>query len=406
MDQDITIVGAGPAGLGFARMLAGSGLSVAIVDRQSIARISAPAFDGRDIALTHQSIRILEHLGAWDRIGDTGRSAIREARVQDGTSPYTLEFAPGPDTSDVLGYIVSNHLIRKALYDEVRDLDNVTFVTDASVSDVRNNAQAATVFLDDGRALSSRLVIAADSRYSDTRRMMGIPAEMHDFGRVCIVCRANIERPHDGIAFECFHYGRTLAVLPLVGELVSVVITAPMDQRGAIMDLDQAAFDADLQLRFGDRLGRMELASERYAYPLVGVHAARFQARRFALVGDAAVGMHPVTAHGFNLGLSGAEILAGEVLSAARQEQDIGASELLRRYESRHMRKTRPMYRGTNEIVRLFTDDRLPVRLARQAVLRMSNNLPPVKRIIRNLLTEPGRPRLPRPPLPRRATNR
>ncbi|MDH4256473.1 MAG: 5-demethoxyubiquinol-8 5-hydroxylase UbiM [Gammaproteobacteria bacterium] len=406
MDQDITIVGAGPAGLGFARMLAGSGLSVAIVDRQSIARISAPAFDGRDIALTHQSIRILEHLGAWDRIGDTGRSAIREARVQDGTSPYTLEFAPGPDTSDVLGYIVSNHLIRKALYDEVRDLDNVTFVTDASVSDVRNNAQAATVFLDDGRALSSRLVIAADSRYSDTRRMMGIPAEMHDFGRVCIVCRANIERPHDGIAFECFHYGRTLAVLPLVGDLVSVVITAPMDQRGAIMDLDQAAFDADLQLRFGDRLGRMELASERYAYPLVGVHAARFQARRFALVGDAAVGMHPVTAHGFNLGLSGAEILAGEVLSAARQEQDIGASELLRRYESRHMRKTRPMYRGTNEIVRLFTDDRLPVRLARQAVLRMSNNLPPVKRIIRNLLTEPGRPRLPRPPLPRRATNR
>jgi len=288
----------------------------------------------------------------------------------------------------------------------VRDLDNVTFVTDASVSDVRNNAQAATVFLDDGRALSSRLVIAADSRYSDTRRMMGIPAEMHDFGRVCIVCRANIERPHDGIAFECFHYGRTLAVLPLVGDLVSVVITAPMDQRGAIMDLDQAAFDADLQLRFGDRLGRMELASERYAYPLVGVHAARFQARRFALVGDAAVGMHPVTAHGFNLGLSGAEILAGEVLSAARQEQDIGASELLRRYESRHMRKTRPMYRGTNEIVRLFTDDRLPVRLARQAVLRMSNNLPPVKRIIRNLLTEPGRPRLPRPPLPRRATNR
>ena len=400
MDQDIMIIGAGPAGLSFARLMADSGLTVAIVDRQSIARIAGPMFDGRDIALTHQSVRILDEIGAWDRIGPNRRSAIRAARVLDGASPYTLDFTPRRAATDVLGYLVSNHVIRSALYDEVRNLENVTFVTDASVTDVRTSDNGATVFLEDGRALTSLLVIAADSRYSETRRIVGIPAEMQDFGRVCIVCRAAIEKSHDGVAYECFHYGRTLAILPLVGNLVSVVITAPMDQRGTIMDMDEQAFNADLRARFGERLGRVELTTERFAYPLVGVHARRFRARRFALVGDAAVGMHPVTAHGYNLGLSGAEILAGAVIDASRRGADIGSDGVLARYESRHMRKTRPLYHGTNEIVRLFTDDRLPAKLARQAILRISNNVPPLKGIIRHLLTQPGRAQLPVPPLP------
>lgn len=404
MDQDITIIGAGPAGLSFARLLQGTNLAVTIVERQPITRVADPSFDGRDIALTHQSIRILKEIGAWDRIGEANRSPIREARVLTGSSPYTLDFRPGRASTDVLGYIVSNHVIRKALYDEVARLGNITFITDAIVTDVRTDDSGATVFLDDGRALNSRLVIAADSRYSETRRMMGIPADMHDFGRVCIVCRAQVEKPHGGVAFECFHYGRTLAVLPLSGNLVSVVITAPMDQRADILDQDEAAFNADLRSRFGNRLGQMQLATRRFAYPLVGVHARRFHARRFALVGDAAVGMHPVTAHGFNLGLAGAEILATEVTAASRRNADIGAAGVLSRYESRHMRKTRPLYHGTNEIVRLFTDDRLPVRIARQAALRISNHLPPVKAIIRNLLTEPGGPRLSSPP--RRVSNR
>ena len=112
--------------------MADSGLTVAIVDRQSIARIAGPMFDGRDIALTHQSVRILDEIGAWDRIGADRRSAIRAARVLDGASPYTLDFTPGRAATDVLGYLVSNHVIRSALYDEVRNLENVTFVTDAS----------------------------------------------------------------------------------------------------------------------------------------------------------------------------------------------------------------------------------------------------------------------------------
>jgi 2-polyprenyl-6-methoxyphenol hydroxylase-like FAD-dependent oxidoreductase len=154
------------------------------------------------------------------------------------------------------------------------------------------------------------------------------------------------------------------------------------------MKMDDAAFADDIRRRFDSRYGDMKLVSERFAYPLVGVHAAKFCAQRFALIGDAAVGMHPVTAHGYNLGLSGQEILAKEINNAVSQQEDIGATSLLERYQRRHMRTTKPMFHGTNEIVKFFTDDRPPARLARKIALRLANRVPPLKHVIRNKLTE------------------
>lgn len=387
MRYDIIIVGAGPAGLSFARCLADSGLEIAVIEPHSEEQLASPEFDGRDIALTHHSVRVLKQLGIWARFEAVDRPPIREARVLDGTSPYCLSFASEKNSGDVLGHIVSNHVIRKALFDEVRTLGNVRILVDLAVTSVTSDDRSASVVLSDGQTLDSALVVAADSRFSETRRMAGIPASMHDFGRVCIVARMEHDKPHDGIAFECFHYGRTLAILPLSGNQSSVVITAPMDQRDAIMEMDDKRFDHDVEQRFGNRLGSMKLISERFAYPLVGVHARRFFANRFVLIGDAAVGMHPVTAHGFNLGLSGAEILSKEIVSAKRRGQDIGAADVLKRYQTRHMRTTKPMYRGTNDVVKLFTDDRRPVKFVRQLALRLVNNFPPVKWAIQKKLT-------------------
>jgi len=388
MNYDIIIVGAGPAGLSFARSLANTELRIALIEKQSEQQLAAPEFDGRDIALTHLSVRILKELGIWARFAPDERPPIKEARVLDGTSPYCLNFDGPGDANHALGFIVSNHVIRKALFDEVQTLGNVEILTDLTVTSVATDDSEATVVLSDGGTMQARLVVAADSRFSETRRMLGISASMHDFGRVCVVCRMQHEKPHDGIAFECFHYGRTLAVLPLTNHRSSIVVTAPMDQRASIMESTDSQFSSDIQKRFDNRYGDMQLVSKRFAYPLVGVHASKFCAKRFALIGDAAVGMHPVTAHGYNLGLSGQEILANEIISAAAQQRDIGAMPLLRKYQDKHMRTTRPMFHGTNEIVKFFTDDRAPAKLARSIALRLANRIPPIKRVIQNKLTE------------------
>jgi len=402
MNYDIIIVGAGPAGLSFARSLATSGLRIALIEKQSQEQIANPEFDGRDIALTHLSVRILQELGIWSRFKADDRPPIRKAMVLDGNSPYRLAFDGDKDAIEALGYIVSNHVIRKALYDEVQTIDNVDIHPDLAVTAVATNDTGATVTLSDGQTMASKLVVAADSRFSETRRMLGIPASMHDFGRVCIVCRMEHEQHHNGVAFECFHYGQTLAVLPLTPKRSSIVITAPMHLRDSIMAMDEAEFGADICRRFDARYGEMQLIGERFAYPLVGVHAKKFCAKRFALIGDAAVGMHPVTAHGYNLGLSGQEILATEIVKAAAQQKDIGATLLLEKYQRRHMRTTLPIFHGTNELVKFFTDDRKPAKIARKIALRLANRIPPIKQVIQNKLTETSNRSSLLPPLFRR----
>ena len=388
MTYDIIIVGAGPAGLCFARSLANTGLRIALIEKQSRQQLATPKFDGRDIALTHLSVRILKELGIWARFEPDDRPPIKEARVLDGTSPYCLNFNSEKNLIGALGYIVSNHIIRKALFDEVQALDNIEIYSNLAVTSVSTNDSEASIVLSDGQIMESRLVVAADSRFSETRRMVGIPASMHDFGRVCIVCRMEHHKPHDGIAFECFHYGRTLAVLPLTSHRSSIVVTASMDRRHSIMEMDEAQFSCDIRHRFDSRYGDMKLVSKRFEYPLVGVHASKFYTKRFALIGDAAVGMHPVTAHGYNLGLSGQEILAKEIIDAAEEQKDIGATSLLQGYQRKHMQTTKPIFHGTNEIVKFFTDDRVPAKLARKVALRLADRIPLVKRVIQNKLTE------------------
>ena len=388
MKDHVTIVGAGPAGLSFARSLGNTGLQVVMIEKRPRTELSTPAFDGRDIALTHRSVKILKELGVWSRIDADAIGPIRQARVLDGTSQYFLNFDRGNESVEPLGYIISNHLIRKALYEEVETAVDVDIIADVAVTSVATNSNSAFAVLSNGETIESSLIVAADARFSETRRMMGIPTSIRDFGRVAIVCRMEHDKPHNDIAFECFHYGRTLAVLPLSGNQSSIVVTAPTNVANTVLGMTEEQFNADVQIRFENRLGKMKLVSKLHSYPLVAVHADKFVATRFALIGDAAVGMHPVTAHGFNLGLSGQDILAREIKYALSLGKDIGDSSLLSNYQSKHMRTTRPLYVGTNEIVHLFTDDRLPIKILRQVALRVINNLGPIKSIIKNRLTE------------------
>ena len=184
------------------------------------------------------------------------------------------------------------------------------------VTGIQTDAQSARLTLAGGETLSARLVVAADSRHSSTRRAMGIAADMHDYGRTMLVCNMTHERPHEETAWEWFDHGQTLALLPMNPDPVSgrprssVVLTLPHQAIQPLLGLDEAAFGLEMTRRFGGQLGDMRLVSTRHAYPLVGVWARRFVAQRFAVVGDAAVGMHPVTAHGFNLGLRSIDTLS------------------------------------------------------------------------------------------------
>ncbi len=385
---DIVVVGAGPAGLSFACSMADNDLKVLVVEKSSFKVISKPSPDGREIALTHNSLKILKKIGVWDFIEDSEVSPLKEAKVFDGESDSLLSFDTNKSSIEALGYLVPNYLIRLALFKKASQIENVTIQYDISVVDVKTNPSNANIVLSNGMVIKSKLIVAADSRFSEIRRKMGIPSMMKDFSKVMIVTRVSHENSHNQTALECFKYGYTLALLPLNGNVSSVVLTVSTDQSEVILNMDNEKFCDFASKGFQNKLGAMKQIGDRHSYPLVGVFSQKLRATRFALIGDAAVGMHPVTAHGFNLGLRSQDILSNSINKALNNGADIGSDNLLREYENKQIYLSKLMYFGTNGIVSLFTNDDAKVKKIRQLVLKFANRFPPVKSLITKHLTE------------------
>jgi len=388
MNFDIVIVGAGPSGLCFAQALTGCGLRIAIIERQHESQLAQPAFDGREIALTHHSAQLMRELGLWNRIDPDAISLLRDARVLNGPSLYAMNIDHRDSQKQELGYLVANDLIRKAAYEAVKTSPDITLLTEARITAVATDNESAYITLASGEKIKAQLLVAADSRFSETRRAMGIAATMHDFGKTMMVCVMEHSVPHHHVAWEWFDYGQTLALLPMNGMQSSVVITLPATDVQQLMAMSEADFNQAVAVRFKHRLGSMQLKSTRHAYPLVTAYASRLVAKRFALIGDAAVGMHPVTAHGFNFGLSGIDVLAHEIKTAQAHDDNIAATAMLDRYESKHRRRTRPLFIATHAIAKLYGNDSVAARMVRAASLRISNRIAPLKRAVAHMLTE------------------
>lgn len=388
MNFDVTIVGAGPVGLSFARALSDTSLNIAIIDRQTRKSLANPPEDGREIALTHLSKKILTSFGIWQEIDQNEISLIKEAKVINGASPYSLHFNHQDTSENTLGHLIPNRLVRAAAYKVAKKSKAIKIITGVGVDSFNIDANKAEIKLSNKEIIHCSLMIAADGRLSGSRRSMGIPSEVKDFGKTVIVCKMEHEKPHSNIAYECFHYGRTLAVLPMVGNYSSIVITISSDQADAIMKMKDQTFNEDIQTRFNSRLGGMMIVGKKYSYPLYASHASHFHANRFALIGDASVGMHPVTAHGFNLGLRGSKTLATVIEEALSNKLDFASVEILSKYNQKHQRSTRPLYYGTNLLVDLYNSERLTAKVLRRLALRFGNNFWPVKKLIMGQLTE------------------
>ncbi|MFA6179804.1 MAG: 5-demethoxyubiquinol-8 5-hydroxylase UbiM [Candidatus Methylopumilus sp.] len=388
MNVDVAIIGAGPAGLCLASALASSGLRIVVLERQPKAALAAPGFDGREIALTHYSAQLMRELGLWDRIDAQAISPLRDARVFNGSSLLSMDIGHADSRKSELGFLVANHLIRKAAFEQAQSMPAITLKTETQVSDIRCGKDQVTLTLADGELIQTRLLVGADSRFSETRRAMGIAADMHDFGKTMMVCVMEHDIPHQHTAWEWFDYGQTLALLPMNGMRSSVVITLPPKAIDTLMHMPEDEFNLVMAARFKHRLGNMRLASTRHAYPLVTAYANRLVGQRFALVGDAAVGMHPVTAHGFNFGLKGIATLSGEIRAAQAAGKDFAAHSLLLRYEQVHRHHTRPLFLATHAIAKLYCSDSPPARLLRASALRMGSRITPFKRAVAGFLAD------------------
>lgn len=390
---DVLIVGAGPVGLCFASALQATDLRIAIVEKKDADTLENPAFDGREITLTHTTVDRLNDIGVWAHIPADEVHRLKETKIYDGKTAKPLTFrqpkhAHGVPT-DRLGYLVSNHLIKKAALTQAKNNANITWFTRTEITSVDLNADDvignACVVTAEGQRLYAKLIVASDSRFSQMRTQFGISSDRLDFGRSALAFRISHPQSEDETAYEFFRAGQTLSVLPLTPSVTSCVITAATPK---VLALAQDADSVKQHLAdiMGNRFGEVTIDSSLHSHPLVTAHAKRFVAAKGALIGDAAVGMHPITSHGFNLGFSSAYTLANLVTEAQRKQQHIGSDALLAEYERKHLRRSRPLYHTTNTIVSLFAMDNAPAKLLRTAVIQTSGRFPRVREMLTNML--------------------
>ncbi|NQV82252.1 MAG: 2-octaprenyl-6-methoxyphenyl hydroxylase [Rhodospirillales bacterium] len=385
INTEVLIVGGGLVGATLAVALGQAGLDVAVVDTADpVANLDA-GFDGRASAIALATQRVLAGLGLWTALQPQA-APILDIRVSEGNSPFFLHYDHHETGDEAFGYMVENRNLRTALFHRLRDLEAVRVCAPASVAALDRQGHGVTATLADGRSIRARLAVAADGRASQTREGAGIKVTNWSYQQFGIVCTVAHEKCHDFVANEHFLPAGPFAILPLMGDAdrpghcSSIVWTERADLAPAIMALDDASFMVELERRFGDFLGAIEVVGPRWSYPLSLQYAHETISHRLALVGDAAHAMHPIAGQGLNMGLRDVAALAEVVLDARRLGLDIGDGAVLERYQRWRRFDNTLMLAMTDGLNRLFSNNIRPLRLARDLGLAAVNQLPPLKK--------------------------
>jgi 2-octaprenyl-6-methoxyphenol hydroxylase len=378
---DVLIGGAGFAGLALAialRQTLGPSFAVTVAD-PSLDR--GHAGDARASAIAAAARRLFETIGIWDAVAADAQPildmVVTDSKLGDAIRPVFLTFAGDVAPGEPFAHMVENAPLFDALSAKAKDVG--VDLRPAAVADFEVMPASVAVRFSDSKSMSSRLLVAADGARSSIRERAGIQCMGWSYGQSGIVTTVAHERDHGGRAEEHFLPAGPFAILPLKGRRSSIVWTEDASEAERIIALPDAEFHAELEKRFGLRLGSIEAVGPRQAYPL-GLSVARsFVADRLALVGDAAHVIHPIAGQGLNLGLRDVAALAEAVVDAARLGLDPGDATVLDRYQRWRRFDTMSMGVATDGLNRLFSNRSDVLRFVRDVGLGLVERAPALK---------------------------
>ncbi|MEH6727294.1 MAG: ubiquinone biosynthesis hydroxylase [Hyphomicrobiales bacterium] len=385
------IAGAGYAGLSMALALKTSvpEFRVAIVDPRD-PRLASK--DQRSSAIATSGRNLFTALGLWDEMLAAAQPItemiVTDSETGDAVRPVFLTFE-GPeatDTADIsapFAHMVPNQTMVRALA-KAGEQQGLHFLTPDRVTHYTEAGPVQRLTLDSGQTIETRLLIAADGVRSALRELSGIKTVGWKYGQSAIVCTIGHTEPHHGRAWEHFLPAGPFAILPLPSEgdlhRSSLVWTEADDDAQRLVKGDEFTFRMELERRIGHELGSLSVLSPRQCFPLGLMVARDFVRPRFALLGDAAHGIHPIAGQGLNLGLRDVAALSETIIDAARLGLDFGAEDVLKKYERWRRADTVQMAATTDILNRLFSNNLAPIRLARTIGLGLVDRMPGLKK--------------------------
>jgi 2-octaprenyl-6-methoxyphenol hydroxylase len=396
MSVDVAIVGGGMVGATLGVALAPLNLRVAIIEAVPHDAAAQPSFDERTTALSNGSRRILETLGVWPALNAVA-TPIRKIHVSDQGRFGFARIDAAEQGIAAMGYVVANRDLGGALWSRLIPSPGLQVHCPAEVSRISTNEQSVTVEIAQRGAKTSidaKLIVAADGAQSAVRSAAGVDAQVRDYEQTAVITTVLPQRFHDNVAYERFTPSGPLALLPLEGGRCTLVLTLNREAAQSAMSWSDEEFLAEVQRRFGFRLGRFLKVGRRVPYPLFLTRAARTSAERCAIIGNAAQGLHPVAGMGFNLGLrdvaSLAELIAERAGQAGQAGADVGSSELLAQYDAWRAADRGGVIAFTDGLIRVFSNPLSSIRRLRNLGLLAFDLLPPAKAALSRLSTGGG----------------
>jgi 2-octaprenyl-6-methoxyphenol hydroxylase len=378
---DVVVGGGGFAGLALAvalRQALGESFSVVVADP---AFGKAHAGDMRASAIAAAARRLFETIGVWRAVADEAQPildmVITDSRLPDAMRPAYLTFAGEVAPGEPFAHMIENATLVDALLAQAK-ADGVALRAEA-IKGFQQTSGGIDVALSGGASIATRLLVAADGARSAIREACGISCVRWDYDQAGIVTTVAHERDHEGRAEEHFLPAGPFAILPLKGRRSSIVWTEEKREAARIVALPDNEFHDELERRFGLKLGEIEAIGPRRAYPLGLAVARAFVGERVALVGDAAHVIHPIAGQGLNLGLRDIAALAEAIVDAARLGLDVGAPDVLERYQRWRRFDTVAMGAATDGLNRLFSNRSDALRILRDVGLGLVDRAPRLK---------------------------
>ncbi len=378
---DITIIGGSFAGMTTALALinAAPNLKIAIVEKLDILNQDRKR-DGRAYAISAASLKLFKEIGIYDEVAPHG-GKIYDIKITDYKSSFILDFI-GREVDVAqgqLGMIIENYHIHNALRDQVLKRQNITVFSPNSYEEIKFD-DLVVVKLDDEKILHSKLLLACDGRFSRLRELYQINTTQKKYFQTAIVFNIEHEKSHENIAHEKFLPGGPLAILPLKNSNQSSIVWIAPDQLAqAILNLDEENFIQQLTKKMDNCLGKIRLVSDKFSYPLTLVEAEKFYHEKMLLIGDAACGVHPIAGQGFNLAISGINILCELIKNNLLCGFDISSQSLIDAYNKKAKFEAKKMLVATDILNSLFETKSLSTTLARGFGLGLVNKFPKLK---------------------------
>ncbi|MGA8393612.1 MAG: FAD-dependent monooxygenase [Burkholderiaceae bacterium] len=331
---DICIRGAGIVGRTLALLLAREHLRVALVAPPGVA---PPATSGhsdvRAYAMNAASRALLESLRVWP--DETSATPVLRMEVS-GDDGGLVNFDAGVQATPALTWIVDVPALEARLSEAVRYQPQIEVL--------QGPAPAA-------------LTVVCEGKASRTRAEYGVEFNVKPYGQHAIATRLTCEKPHGQVAWQWFSGGDILAFLPLGGRLgnsVAVVWSVHQERAPALLATSPEEFTSMLETASHHTLGKLTLQGERASWPLQLARADRWVGPGWALAGDAAHTVHPLSGQGLNLGLGDVAELA-RVLKSREDWRPPGDLKLLRRYERARKADVLSTSLATDSLQQLFS---------------------------------------------------